>query len=70
MLKRRYYVFTWDMDEQAFTPQRGVRAGPYSKWSLRRALRKLQDHGGYTARRGDNSVYIEAVDTLKASREE
>lgn len=56
----RYYVTTWDTDKQKFTPQRGVRTGPLSKWGLRRALRKLRGFG-YSASRGDSSVLVESV---------
>lgn len=41
----RYEVLTWCMDRQGFTPQQGVRRGPYSLWGLKRALRKLQNMG-------------------------
>lgn len=44
----KYYVETWDIDLQEFTPQKGCRKGPYSKWGLRKALRKLRSLG-YTA---------------------
>lgn len=42
MSKPRYYVLTWDPNRGEFTPQRGVRSGPYSLFGLRRALRKLE----------------------------
>lgn len=57
-MRPRYYVTTWDMDSQVFTPQVGVRTGPYSLWGLKRALRKLQAMG-YSCDRGDNSVLVE-----------
>ncbi len=41
----RYRVLTWDTDKQAWTPQQGVRCGPYSIHGLRRALRKLRRIG-------------------------
>lgn len=41
----RYYVHTWDGEKQKFTPQVGVRCGPYSLWGLRKAIRKLRDMG-------------------------
>jgi len=54
----RYRVTTWDADKQAFTPQRGVRSGPYSQFGLRRALRRLRELG-YDACRADASTYVE-----------
>lgn len=41
--KRRYEVLTWDTYKDRFTPQQGVRRGPYTLFGLRKALRKLQD---------------------------
>ncbi len=61
MKKPKYYVTTWDTDLQDFTPQAGVRTGPYSLFALRRAMRKLRDIG-YAATRGDMCVYVERVD--------
>jgi hypothetical protein len=43
--KARYYVKTWDADRQRFTPQQGVRCGPYTLFGLRKALRKLRALG-------------------------
>jgi hypothetical protein len=43
--KRRYEVLTWDTKKQTFTPQPGVRRGPYTLWGLKRAMRKLQRIG-------------------------
>ena len=40
-----YRVLTWDSERQAFTPQRGVRSGPYTLFGLRRPLRKLRTMG-------------------------
>jgi hypothetical protein len=66
-------VTTWDTDRQTFTPQAGVRTGPYSKFGLRRALRALRGMG-YSAARlprrvasgcddcGDPSVLVERED--------
>ena len=64
----RYYVWTWATDKGRFTPQKGVRCGPYSLFGLRKALRKLR-RMGYSATRlphrpgdadcGDPSVLIE-----------
>lgn len=62
-MRPRYYVTTWDTEKQDFTPQKGVRTGPYSLWGLRKAIRKLRGMG-YTARglggdgSGDSSVLI------------
>ncbi len=44
-MKARYEVLTWDTYKQKFTPQQGVRRGPYTIWGLKRALRKLQQMG-------------------------
>lgn len=58
MRKRQLYsVTTWDSDRQAFTPQSGVRTGPYTLWGLRRPLRKLR-YLGYVACRCDPSVLV------------
>jgi hypothetical protein len=57
----KYRVTTWDPEKQRFTPQVGVRAGPWSLWGLRRALRKLRAMG-YEGRRGDPSVLVERLD--------
>lgn len=54
----RYYVRTWDTNKQTFTPQKGVRVGPYKLFALRRALRALRSMG-YDGRKGDNSTLIE-----------
>jgi hypothetical protein len=53
-----YDVTTWDARRQAFTPQRGVRRGPYTLWGLRRALRKLREMG-YSCDREDSAVLVE-----------
>ena len=52
-----YYVQTWDAELQKFTPQNGVRCGPYSLFGLRQALRRLRDWG-YEAGRHDPAVYV------------
>lgn len=57
-MKPKYFVHTWDADRQCFTPQRGVRAGPYSLWGLRRALRKLRYYGYDVSRGGGVSVLV------------
>ncbi len=58
-----YWVYTWDTERQQFTPQQGVRRGPYSLWGLRKAIRKLRDLGypcdySSAASSGDPSVSI------------
>jgi hypothetical protein len=67
-MRHKYYVTTYDPDTQRYTPQAGVRTGPYSQFGLRKAIRKLRD-GGYEARitrcngqSGDPSVLIERDD--------
>lgn len=55
--RARYYVLTYDVEKEDFTPQSGVRSGPYSLWGLRKVLRKLREFG-YDGRRNDNSIYI------------
>lgn len=66
MSKPRYYIWTWDTDKQSFTPQAGVRCGPWSKWGLRRAIRRLREMGypcDYSSKgSGDPSVKIERVE--------
>lgn len=56
--KAVYYVTTWDSERQEFTPQKGVRTGPYTLFGLRKALRTLRGMG-YQADRNDPSVYVE-----------
>jgi hypothetical protein len=59
MKKRaRYEVLTWDADAQKFTPQAGVRRGPYSLFGLRKALRELRGRG-YMARKGDPFTLVQ-----------
>jgi hypothetical protein len=57
-MKARYYVTTYDPERGDFTPQAGVRTGPYTLFGLRRALRALRTWG-YPATRDDPSVYVE-----------
>ena len=45
MKKQRYRVLTWDIEEQKWTPQKGVRSGPYTLFGLRKALRELRRMG-------------------------
>lgn len=61
----QYCVLTWDTDLARFTPQQGVRRGPYSLWGLKRALRKLR-HLGYSCDYrsrggGDSSVCVQRL---------
>ena len=56
-LKTKYYIKTWCSKSETFTPQRGVRCGPYSLFGLRQALRRLRDWG-YEAGRHDPAVYV------------
>jgi hypothetical protein len=58
MKRARYYVLTWDTDRQGFTPQPGVRAGPYTLFGLRKALKALRQLC-YPADRSDPSVLVE-----------
>ncbi len=60
---KTYEVLTWDTDKQEFTPEQGVRRGPYTLWGLKRALRKLQSLGypcdySSAGHRGDPSVAV------------
>jgi len=41
----RYWVTTWDSDLDGWTPQNGVRTGPWTLWGLRKAIRKLRAMG-------------------------
>jgi hypothetical protein len=59
--KPRYYVETWDTEKQTFTPQQGVRKGPYSLFGLRKALKALR-LGGYSACKNDPSVYVYRIE--------
>lgn len=60
MSNPRYYVTTYDWEKEEYTPQIGVRTGPWSKWGLRKALRKLRAMG-YDATKGDNSTLVRRV---------
>ena len=44
-MKTRYYIWTWDTFADEWTPQKGVRCGPYSLFGLRKALRALRGLG-------------------------
>lgn len=59
-MKTRYYVYTWDANKQGFTPQKGVRCGPYSLFGLRKALRALS-RVGYDTGRNAPSVYVSST---------
>ena len=76
MKQKQYFVLTYDMDSEEFTPQVGVRAGPYTLFGLRKPLRELRSMG-YEASRfprtqlnsggnvelvgdGDSSVLVES----------
>lgn len=60
MKRARYEVLTWDPETGRFTPQKGVRKGPYTLFGLRKALRQLREMG-YAARRPDPSVLVERL---------
>ena len=64
---KRHYVETWDTNKQAFTPQAGVKSGPYSLFGLRRAVKRLRELG-YEGRRNDPSVYVYSAERPKAER--
>lgn len=63
-MKPRYYVYTWDTNSQSWTPQSGVKSGPWSLWGLRRAILRLRamgypcDYSSKDIRSGDPSVRI------------
>jgi hypothetical protein len=61
--RKRYEVLTWDAEKQDWTPQKGVRRGPYTLFGLRRAIRKLREIG-YSGHRNDPSVYLERIGWL------
>jgi hypothetical protein len=60
MGKKKYEVLTWDAEKEKFTPQQGVRRGPYTIFGLRKAFRKLQ-RIGYDTSRGSVSVWVEEL---------
>src|SRR5262249_14250419 len=53
----RYQVTTWDTDKEEFTPQRGVRKGPYTLLGLRKALRELRKMS-YGIKRYDDAMCV------------
>lgn len=57
--KPKYRVTTWDSEKQAFTPQAGCRAGPYTQFGLRKALSRLRGMGYDVSRKGGHSVLVE-----------
>lgn len=61
MKDRRYFVRTWDVEQDNYTPQDGVNPGPHSLWDLKRALRELQACG-YQCDRHDSAVFVHRVD--------
>ena len=65
--KPKYRVLTWDAELQRFTPQLGVKPGPYTRFGLRKPLRKLQTMG-YSADRNDYSVLVERIDVAREGR--
>ena len=58
-MRATYYVTTWDGTREEFTPQAGVRTGPYRLMGLRRPLRALRDMGYEVNRSGGFSVLVE-----------
>ena len=62
MKKARYRVLTWDVDLQKYTPQKGVRQGPYSLFGLRKALRKLKAMGYDIFRQGAFPIMVERIE--------
>lgn len=51
-------VLTWDPDKRAWTPQKGLWAGPYTFRGALRACRKLRAMG-YTTPKRDNFVMLD-----------
>ncbi len=60
MERKRYYVTTYDCEKQCFTPQKGVRTGPYKLFGLRKALRKLRGIGYDISRASGHYVLVES----------
>lgn len=42
---KQYFVLTYDPESGGFTPQLGVRSGPYTLFGLREPLRELRGMG-------------------------
>jgi hypothetical protein len=57
-MKPKYFVTTWDSMKQDYTPQPGVRTGPWSLFGLRRALRALRMMGYEVKRPNAHSVLV------------
>lgn len=53
----KYYVYTWDIELQRFTPQIGVPYGPYTLFGLRVPMRELANMG-YAGRGDDPCVLV------------
>lgn len=53
----RYWIATYSMDLADFSPQVGVRVGPYSLFGLRKAFAKLRQLG-YPCARDEPSVMV------------
>lgn len=67
MKRPKYRVLTWDIDRQKFTPQPGVRSGPYTLFALRKVLRRL-NHMGYDIKRAfAPSVLVERIEDKRCS---
>lgn len=70
-----YFVLTWDAEAQQWSPQKGVKPGPYTLFGLRKPLRKLAGMG-YDGVDDPSVLVIEAeswqsvVKADKAHREE
>lgn len=69
MKRKRYFVRTWDSDKQSFTPQKGVRVGPYTLMGLRKALRQLQGLGYDTSRAGGVSILVEDEENYRFEKQ-
>lgn len=61
-MAKTYEVLTWDSDKSDFTPQRGVRRGPYSQFGLRKALRKLRQIGYEINRASATAILVQRTD--------
>jgi hypothetical protein len=44
-MRERYYIYTYDVEKEKFTPQPGVRCGPYSLFGLRKAILACRSMG-------------------------
>lgn len=67
MKRPKYQIFTHDFDLNKWTPQKGVKCGPYALFGLRKAIRKLQAMG-YEGTRDDPSVYVKRIEDSKQTR--